>query len=1076
MRAFAGFWVVVAGLAALWHPPLAECQLLHRYDFETAGSANDIVGSAHGTVRGSATVSGGALNTSGAAGGLRGGTPQNCVSLPASAVAGITNAFSIEVWFTANYNGPLCTLFAFSAGNTANYVLATPAVAASPWQSRVEVVGGGGSGAYQQASQIYTDTGTLHNMLVTYDGTNVTYFLDGALPAFSGLQNSFADPGLVLSNLTKIGIAGGSPYSDDTIKGKVHDFRIYGQALTLNQASAIYALGTNASNAAISNALVTPQQSTVPFNGNWVRMPFYGDVGAHDPSKFIKEGGACHVFVTSQGLVSKSSTNLRDWSDRAPVFPGSPPAWTTNAVPGFDGFFWAPDIAFFNGKHHLYYSCSSWGSIDSAIGLVTTTSLASPNWIDQGKVVQSDAAGYTQPETDTTGFNCIDPGILVDTNGTVWMVFGSYSSGILVTQLDPATGKRLNTNSLVATLVANNAAGGGWGSSIEGAFLHQRGGYYYLFANWGGCCSGTYSTYNIRVGRSVNPTGPYYDKDGVNLNSGGGTMFLESTARYIGPGHPAVMDDNGTNWFTYHFYDGLANGYPTVGMNQLYWSADGWPVLTNDWSAVYPLAVDANESSGIYNGWLNNTTGFINDTEHGKVLHLDGVTNSVSLPLSVGNASTFAAWVNWRGGADWQRIFDFGNDTTSYFYLTPSSGSSGRLRFAITTSGAGGEQGIEAPVALPTNSWHHVAVSLDGARGVLYLDGAPVATNNSLTIRPWQTLPHNNNLGKSQFASDPLFAGKLSSFRVFGRALSAAEIGDVCSANPTLAHRYSFSPNGPSAVWDSIGMAHGTLVGNAVVTNHALKLTGTGGGYANLPNSLVSGCSSVTLEFWATFGTNGNWARVFDTGNINGAFADHYFFFSPHTGFGGQRMELNTGSLRTFDVSGTLDSRTVHVAAICDPANNYMAVYTNGVLEAQVTATMPPLTGVAGVFDANAWSFIGRSLWSSDAYLNATIDELRLYAGRLTPQQIAANHLAGPGVLRAPSVTATNLAFISSGGAITLSWPADHKGWRLQVQTNALNAGLGTNWADVSGSSLTNSVNLPMDAANPSVFYRLVYP
>lgn len=113
----------------------ANAQLLHRYDFETSGSANDTVGTANGTIYGTATVSGGALNTTGDVGGLNGGVPQNCVGLPASAVAGITNAFSLEIWFTASYNGPWCTLFSFSDSTTANYVLATTATASSPYPS-----------------------------------------------------------------------------------------------------------------------------------------------------------------------------------------------------------------------------------------------------------------------------------------------------------------------------------------------------------------------------------------------------------------------------------------------------------------------------------------------------------------------------------------------------------------------------------------------------------------------------------------------------------------------------------------------------------------------------------------------------------------------------------------------------------------------------------------------------------------------------------------------------------------------------------------------------------------------------
>jgi len=1062
-------WQLTMGLAGLLAVS-ANAQLLHRYDFETAGSANDTVGTAHGTRYGSATIIGGALNTTGATGTLSGGVPQNCVGLPASAVAGISGPFSIEIWYLANYNGGYCTLFSFSGGTTADYVLATPARGTSPWQSDVSVIGGGGSTTEQLANQIYCDQGSLRQMLVTYDGTNVTYYLNGALSSYAGLQNTFVDTGLDLSSLTYIGIAGGAPWPDNTINGKVYDFRIYGQALTLNQVAAIYELGTNPSNASISNAIATAPQFDTPLDGNLVRMPFYGDVGAHDPSKLMKEGNTYSVFITSQDIIRKTSTDLRNWSDSGTVFPGGPPAWTTTAVPGFTGFFWAPDIAHFNGRYHLYYSCSSWGSIDSAIGLVITTNLNSPNWFDQGKVVQSDAADSTQPETDTTAFNCIDPSILVDTNGTVWMSFGSYSSGILVTQLDPSTGKRLDTSSLVATLVANNAAGGGWGSTIEASFLYQRGGFYYLFVNYGGCCANLDSTYNIRVGRGLSPTGPFYDKNGVNMVNAGGTMFLESSGRYIGPGHASIIDDNGTNWFTYHFYDGLAGGAPTIGMNQLYWSADGWPVLTNDWSALYPLAVNANETSGTFNGSLRNGAGFVNDTQRGSVLSLDGVSKYVSLPVSVGNAKTFAAWVKWDGGAAGQRIL------TSYFYLTPSDGSSGNLRFAMTTSGAGGEQGIEAASALPSGSWHHVAVTLEGAEGVLYLDGTPVVTNDSLTIRPWETLPQNNNLGRSQ-AGGNYFSGSISSLRISGRALSAAEIGDVYAANPTLMHRYSFDTNGPSAVWDSIGMAHGTLKGNAAVTNNALKLTGASGGYANLPNSLVSGCSVVTLEFWATLGANGDWARVFDTGGIAGGSGYHYLYFTPHSGFSQQESKVSTGSgTATLATGGVLDNSTVHVAAIWDSTSNYIGIYTNGVLEAQQTTSVPSPTGVANVFDANAWSFIGRSLFASDAYLNGTIDELRLYAGRLTPEQIAANYIAGPGVLKVPSVSETNITFTSSGGELTLSWPADHTGWRLQSQTNSLDAGLGPNWFDVAESSLTNKVVIPTDPTQGSVFYRLIYP
>jgi hypothetical protein len=785
------------------------------------------------------------------------------------------------------------------------------------------------------------------------------------------------------------------------------------------------------------------------------QLPVYGDYWAHDPSTMIKDGTNYFVFRTSQGIMGKTSTDLRNWTYSGQVFPGIPPSWTTNAVTNFTGFFWAPDIAYFNGRYNLYYSCSSWGTIDSAIGLVTTPSLVSPTWTDRGKVVQSDAVWEATTNTDLTAYNCIDPSILVDTNGTVWMSFGSYSDGILVMQLDPATGKRITTNSPI-TKVADSGTTF-FSNGTEGSCLYQHGGYYYLFLNFGGCCSGIDSTYNIRVGRSPSVTGPYLDKSGSNMLSGGGTMLLESTGRFIGPGHAAIMNDNGTNWFTYHYYDGYDGGTAKLGLNRLYWSADGWPVLTNDWSAFYPFATDAREHLSLYNGTLQNGAVITNEPGRGNVLSLDGVAQYAFLPVSVANASSFAAWVKWNGGGDWQRVFDFGNGTSQYLFLTPRA-YNGKMRFAITTSGNGAEQVIDAPTAMPTGSWCHVAVTLDGTKGLLYLNGNPVGTNSSFTIRPWQTLARSNYLGKSQWP-DPLFNGKIDSFRIFGRALGAGEIRDIAWAHPALAHRYSFASN----AWDSIGMAHGTLMGNATVTNSALKLTGAAGGYANLPGGLVSGCGAVSVEFWANFGASGGWARVFDFGAYSGASGQNYFFFSPNTGAGGQRLEIATNTTVTFDLAGSLNNRTLHVVCVVDPATGFGAVYTNGVLEKAVTNSWPTLGSIS-----TAWSFLGRSLYSADAWLNATIDEFRIYDGRLTPEEIAANCAAGPDTL----YQKVALTMTKTSGGYTFNWPSYAPGFTLKSSPSLGSAAV---WNAVGGTPVISNgwYWLTAPASGTNAFFRL---
>ena len=442
------------------------------------------------------------------------------------------------------------------------------------------------------------------------------------------------------------------------------------------------------------------------------------------------------------------------------------------------------------------------------------------------------------------------------------------------------------------------------------------------------------------------------------------------------------------------------------------------------------------------------------------MLKFDGVTNWVSLPLSVGNASTFAAWVKWNGGADWQRIFDFGASTTDYFFLTPRA-DGGAMRFAITTNGT--EQQINAPAALPTNSWCHVAVTLDGTKGLLYLNGNPVGTNTALVTRPWQTLARSNYLGKSQFSADPLFSGEISSFRIFGRALSGSEIKDLAWAHPALAHRYSFNTNWLNAAWDSIGMAHGTLMGNVVITNNALQLTGASGGYVNLPGGLVSGCGAVSVEFWATFGANGSWARVFDFGTYSGANGQDYFFFSPNTGTSGQRMEMATNTTVTFDVAGSLNNRSLHVVCVVDPATGFAGIYTNGVLEKAVTNAWPVLGSVS-----TAWSFLGRSLWSADAWLNGTIDEFRIYDGRLSAGEIAASYAAGPDVL----YQAAALTMTTTSGGYTFDWPSYLAGFTLQ--TSPL-LGNGAVWSAVGGAPVISNgcFWLTTPATGTNAFFRL---
>lgn len=295
-----------------------------------------------------------------------------------------------------------------------------------------------------------------------------------------------------------------------------------------------------------------------------------GNVNVHDPSSVIQLDGRYYMFYTGNRVRTKTSDDLIDWDNGPRVF-DERPDWTLSSVPGNNGSYWAPDVAYFNGLYHLYYSVSTFGSQDSAIGLATNPTLNEDDpafeWTDHGPVIESNPG---------SPYNTIDPAIVQTSSGDVWMTFGSFWSGIFLVSIDPATGfQRIRQPTYQ---IAYNG-------SIEAPYIYERDDYYYLFVNWGSCCQGENSTYNIRVGRSTSITGPYLDQDGVNLINRGGTLFLGTEGSFIGPGHVSIFTDNGSDWFGYHYYDGNDNGASKYNIRAINWTEDGWPVA----GAPYPL-------------------------------------------------------------------------------------------------------------------------------------------------------------------------------------------------------------------------------------------------------------------------------------------------------------------------------------------------------------------------------------------------------------------------------------------------------------------------------------------------------
>jgi arabinan endo-1,5-alpha-L-arabinosidase len=283
----------------------------------------------------------------------------------------------------------------------------------------------------------------------------------------------------------------------------------------------------------------------------------------HDPSTIVKSKDDYWLFVTGPGIISRHSKDLLTWSDGPRVF-SSVPDWTSRTIPGNRGYFWAPDIIRLPNGYFLYYSVSTWGKNTSAIGLATNSTL-DPNdsgfaWRDGGVVIQSRSNDV---------YNAIDPSVLLDRDNRLWLAVGSYWTGIKLVELNPQTGLRIGQDSPMYSLA--------WNRSIEAACLSSFEKNYYLFVNWGQCCRGTNSTYEIRVGRSANVTGPYLDRTGKDMLQGGGSLFAGSSGQRIGPGHAGILTANAKTYVSFHYYSADHGGRPRLEIVPLKWTADGWP-------------------------------------------------------------------------------------------------------------------------------------------------------------------------------------------------------------------------------------------------------------------------------------------------------------------------------------------------------------------------------------------------------------------------------------------------------------------------------------------------------------------
>lgn len=258
-----------------------------------------------------------------------------------------------------------------------------------------------------------------------------------------------------------------------------------------------------------------------------------------------------------------------------------------------------------------------------------------------------------------------------------------------------------------------------------------------------------------------------------------------------------------------HFVSMLAQAY----------ASNGEPAFDAKLTQLVAGLHECREALRHENPWVLSVPG-----KFGRAIqNVRGSHQYVSLPAEVITGLTdftLSVWVRPTRQQSWARIFEAGNSTSRYLFLTQRN-QNGVPRFAMTTNGGGAaEQGINGTAALPLDTWSHIAVTLAGTTGTMYVNGVAVGTNTSMTLNPAALGALANHwLGRSHYTTDPLYLGGLDELNVYGRALSAAEIDALQSgpAEGTSAGRgdrasYDFDDSATATIADASGNdRHATL-------------------------------------------------------------------------------------------------------------------------------------------------------------------------------------------------------------------------------------------------------------------------
>jgi arabinan endo-1,5-alpha-L-arabinosidase len=418
----------------------------------------------------------------------------------------------------------------------------------------------------------------------------------------------------------------------------------------------------------------------------------WGPYNVHDPS-IIKVGDTYYCYNTDvsfgseirPGIQIRRSKDLIDWEFVGWVFDGLPAKGSQFIKSKADDPFnalWAPFVMQVGSEYRLYYSLSSSTPRLSVIGLATSDSPLGP-WTEKDLVV-------TSVDDNSIQTNAIDPTVVIDKTGQHWLYYGSAWDGIYYLKLNATTGLADSSGDKGKRIAQRGFTGNSINGNIEGPEVIYNADLdkYYMFIayDW------LQTKYNVRVGRSDNPDGPFYDFNGLDINTevDNTPMILapyqfKGHSGWQGVSHPGVFkDDNDQYYMAHQGRPGENSYFMVLHIRKMHWTEDGWPIVSPERYAG--VAQDEITTADLAGNYEQIILGYQVVPGYAETQTLPNFQYAVDLQLAADGSLNGDANNQWSFEAPWLTM-SFSNGFSDKLYVERGRDWENKVASTIVLSG-----------------------------------------------------------------------------------------------------------------------------------------------------------------------------------------------------------------------------------------------------------------------------------------------------------------------------------------------------------------------------------------------------